>query len=285
MKKLILLISIIFIPLSLSAQQSLINRDDSNFKFFLESELGTVKVNYHTILIGSETAGTGTTFDFVTQGGQEILFPIQRFNAGIVIADQHRLSFLYQPLEVLTEVTFKDDVTVDNVTFPGGTPMELSYGFPFYRITYAYDFFKSDRIDLAAGAAIQLRDASIVFKQQDGEQMTVSQNLGPVPALNLYGRYQFANGFYALADITGIYASSAFINGANFDFSGSLLDASLRGGYTLKNNIDLFMNLRFLGGSADGVSEYPDLYWTDSVEDATANYLATTSLTLGLTLR
>ncbi len=285
MKKLILLFVIIFIPLSLSAQQSLINRDDSNFKFFLESELGTVKVNYHTILIGSETEGTGTTFDFVIQGGQEILFPIQRFNAGMVIADQHRISFLYQPLEVVTEVTFKDDVTVDNVTFLSGTPMELSYGFPFYRITYAYDFFKSDRIDLAAGAALQLRDASIVFKQQDGEQMTVSQNLGPVPALNLYARYQFNNGFYALTDITGIYASSAFINGANFDFSGSLLDASLRGGYTLKNNIDLFMNFRFLGGSADGVSEYPDLYWTDSVEDATANYLATTSLTLGLTLR
>ena len=82
-----------------------------------------------------------------------------------------------------------------------------------------------------------------------------------------------------------MYASSAFINGADFEFEGSILDASLRAGYRLKYGMDIFMNLRFLGGSAAGVSEYEYENWTDSVEKATANYLATTSLTLGLTVR
>lgn len=163
--------------------------------------------------------------------------------------------------------------------------MELSYGFPFYRITYGYDFFKEENIDLGIGAALQLRNASIVFKALDGSAMTVSQNLGPVPAIHLFGRYSFDGGLYLLTDITGLYASSALINGASFNFEGSILDASLRAGYTLKNNIDLFLNVRFLGGSASGVSEYPDLHWTDSTEDETANYLATTSLTFGLTIR
>ena len=204
------------------------------------------------------------------QGGQEILYRFERYNLGMVINNHHKISFLYQPLEVVSEVTFKEDVIVDGVTFSAGTPMELSYGFPFYRITYGYDFFADDNIDLGAGAAFQLRNASIVFKQLDGAKMTVSQNLGPVPAVYLFGKYAFDSNFYLQTDITGLYASSAFINGANFDFEGSILDASLRAGYALKNNVDLFLNLRFLGGSAAGVSEYPDLYWTDSVEDATA---------------
>ncbi|MBI9101772.1 MAG: hypothetical protein JEY99_05115 [Spirochaetales bacterium] len=267
------------------ANDSLINREDSKIKFFLESELGTVKVNYHTILIGSESEGTGTTFDYVTEGGQEILYKFERFNLGFILDKQYKFSFLYQPLEVVTEVTFKEDVKIDNVTFASGTPMEVSYGFPFYRITYGYDFFPADEIDLGIGGALQLRNASLVFKEIAGDQMTVSQNLGPVPAINLFGKYTLNNGLFFQTDITGLYASSAFINGADFEFEGSILDASLRTGYTLKHDIDLFLNLRFLGGSAAGKSEYDYENWTDSVEKETANYLATTSLTFGITIR
>jgi hypothetical protein len=285
MKKLIMILMILAVSVTAFAEGSLINKDDSPVQFFLESELGTVGILYHTILIGSETSGTGTTFDYVKEGGQEILYKFERFNLGMVIGNQHRVSFLYQPLEIVTEVTFKEDVIVDDTLFTAGTPMELSYGFPFYRITYGYDFFPEDNVDLGIGAALQLRNASIVFKQLDGEQMTVSQNLGPVPAINLFGKYVFDNDFYLLTDITGLYASSALINGANFDFEGSILDASVRAGYGLKNDVDIFLNLRFLGGSAAGVSEYPVTNWTDSEEKATANYLATTSLTFGFTIR
>jgi len=280
----ILLISLGYL-FSLSAESSLINKEDSRVQFFLESELGTVKIQYHTLLTGSESDGTGTTFDFVTEGGQEILYPFERYNLGFQLDQRHRFSFLYQPLEIVTEVTFRDDVIVDNVTFTSGTPMEVSYGFPFYRITYGYDFFPEDSIDLGVGGALQLRNASIVFKEIDGSQMTVSQNLGPVPAIHLFGRYNLDSGLFFQSDITGLYASSAYINGADFEFEGSILDASLRTGYTLKNNIDLFLNLRFLGGSAAGTSEYGYDNWTDSIEQETANYLATTSLTFGIAVR
>ena len=263
--------------------ESLINSEGSDVDFFLESEIGTVGIIYHTLRVGE--SGTASDFNFVTQGGQEILYPFERYNAGMVIGGQHKISFLYQPLELLTEVVFKEDVVFDGVTFTAGTPMELSYGFPFYRITYGFDFFPEDDIDLGIGAALQLRNASIVFKSLDGNSMAVSQNLGPVPAVYLFGRYSFDGGFYLLTDITGLYASSAIINGANFAFEGSILDASLRAGYTLNNDVDLFLNIRFLGGSAAGTSQYEVSYWTDSTEQTTANYLATTSISLGLTVR
>ncbi|MFP4385524.1 MAG: hypothetical protein ACLFST_10430 [Spirochaetia bacterium] len=290
MKKCIIAVFLILPLFTLSARDSLLNREEASVRVFLEAEFGTVKLLNHTLRLGPEE--TATNFNFIRQGGQEILFPFKRFTAGIVITDQHRISFLYQPLKIVTQVKFQDDVLIDGTTFESGTAMEISYGFPFYRLTYGYDFFKQDNIDLGIGAAFQLRNASIVFKEigvSDGTgpqaDLTVSQNLGPVPALHLFGRYEFENGFYLLLDATGLYASSAIINGADFEFEGSILDASLRAGYFLKHDINAFINLRFLGGSAAGVSEYPDKNWTDSVTDATANYLSTLSLTLGASVR
>ena len=53
----------------------------------------------------------------------------------------------------------------------------------------------------------------------------------------------------------------------------------------LRDNIDAFLNLRYLGGHAEGVSEYEDRYWTQSISGYTANYLSSLSLTLGFTIR
>ena len=283
MKKLLFLVIMGFTAFSVFSEDSLINRQDYPVRFFLESELGAIAIQYHTIMIGD--GSTGDTFDFVNEGGQELLFRFERYNIGMTIADQHRISFLYQPFLLVTESVFEEDRTIDGVTFTAGTPMEISYGFPFYRITYGYDFFPEDNIDLGLGAALQLRNASIIFKQLDGTQMTVSQNLGPVPAVYIFGKYRFNSGFYLLTDITGIYASSAIFNGADFDFEGSLLDASLRLGYALKNSVDIFFNVRFLGGSAAGTSGYARLHWTDSDNTTTANYLATTPVSFGVTVR
>jgi len=138
---------------------------------------------------------------------------------------------------------------------------------------------------LAVGAALQIRNASIVFKAADGSNITVSQNVGLVPALNIYSRWELPSGINLSLDITGSYASSALINGASFDFEGSLLDASLRMGYRLKNQMEIFSNLRFLGGTSKGISEYPNTAWSQSVEQYTSNNLGTFSATLGLTIR
>ena len=58
-------------------------------------------------------------------------------------------------------------------------------------------------------------------------------------------------------------------------------DASARSAVA---GVEAFLNARFLGGSAAGISQYPDQYWTESQDNETANYLATGSLTLGARL-
>ncbi len=262
---------------------SLINKEDSPVKIYFEVETGLVGVLNHTYQSGRTDEGA-TNFDFVAQGGQDILFPFDRYVAGLTIKDKHKIGLLYQPLTVETNVTFRDDVMIDSVLFAEGTPMDIKYGFPFYRFTYSYFFVNNEKLQLAGGLALQARNASIVFKEVSGGQMTVSQNVGPVPAFQLYARYNFNSGLYLSLDATGLYASSAIINGASFTFEGSILDASLRAGYPLTKGVDVFTNLRFLGGTAKGESEYVERTWSEPREAYTSNVLSTSSFTLGLSI-
>jgi hypothetical protein len=172
MKARVIIITLIFsllISLGLSAQvqqNSFINLPDSPIQVFAEVETGFVKVLSHTFQSGD----TGTNFNFVTQGGQEILFPFQRVTLGANLGDRHLISALYQPLTIETEVTFRDDVTIDGVPFDADSPMRLKYGFPFWRFTYGYDFVADENLDVYGGLALQLRNASIVFQEIGGAE-------------------------------------------------------------------------------------------------------------------
>jgi hypothetical protein len=258
---------------------------EDTIRVYTQAEQGTLKVLAHRYRVGAIADGNDD-FDFVRQGGQEILFFFDRYTAGAVIAEKHDVSFLYQPLEIVTDVKFKEDVEIDDITFAAGTPMRLSYGFPFYRLTYRYRFIGDNRSNLSAGAAVQLRNASIRFDAKTGasNQLVVSQNLGIVPALSVAGRLAVGTKGFLGFEATGIYASSALFNGANFDFEGSILDASIRGGLLLGNNSEVFLNGRFFGGSARGVSQYPDLYWTEATSNESSNVIAAISITAGATL-
>jgi hypothetical protein len=118
-----------------------------------------------------------------------------------------------------------------------------------------------------------------------GTQATTNQNLGPVPALFTEVVYTLPSGIELNFEATGLYASSALINGANFEFEGSILDTSLRLSVPLQRGVSTFLNVRFLGGTAVGVSEFPDRFWTQAQEDFTSNKLATLSLTAGVSIR
>jgi hypothetical protein len=289
-KKIIAILTVlisVLITFSLPAEGTWINSEDSPIQFFFETERGIISILSHTYQVGADE---GEDFNFRTQGGQEILYPFERYAIGAELFDAHRVVFTYQPLQLVTNVTFREEVTIDGIRFPKNTPMELSYGFPFYRLTYTYDLLKDDpdRV-LGVGGALQLRNASIKFEalQDTGEEknLAVSQNLGPVPAISIYSRWNLPSGLILSADITGLYTNLAFINGADFAFEGSILDASLRAGYELANGSEVFGNLRFFGGTAKGKSEYPDTFWTKSEGDFTKNNIASMTVSLGAALR
>lgn len=255
-----------------------------SFEPFVETEQGFIAVTHHTYGSGA-TKETTDLFDFRNEGGQDRLFPFERYSVGATIAGRHRAWFTYQPFELVTDVRFKEARTVGGTTFTVNTPVELTYSFPFYRFSYTYDVLgKYDNAILGLGAVLQIRNVSIQFKQIDGanNQLFVSNNVGIVPAIAIYSEYRFPFGLILGADIAGSYANSAIINGADFKFTGSILDASLRLGYMVADNWELFGTARFFGGTSDGESSNINRTWTETTQPYSQNNIATLTATVGV---
>ena len=276
------LIALLFALAALSAAFSwpetdtLLNDGDQWFHLSLTGEAGFLGVLSHTIQFGN----TGTEFDYVADGGQNILFPFTRFSAEINLFRRHSIVLLIQPLDVVTNAVLTNPVTVYGETFAAGTPMDLTYGFTFYRFSYLYYFINDEHGELAAGLSLQIRNASIRFEASDGTQAVVTQNIGPVPILKVRGRYVFPCGFFVGAEADGFYATNAIFNGADYPFEGAIVDASVFAGWRLLNGVEAFVNVRYLGGDARGTERNPDMG-----DGYTNNWLHTMSFSLGLTIR
>ena len=85
--------------------------------------------------------------------------------------------------------------------------------------------------------------------------------------------------------MASLYASSAFFNGVDYDFSGSIFDASIRAGFQPMPGVETFVNVRGLGGGATGTRPAENReFWTQSRDGYTDNFLTTLSFTVGVRL-
>lgn len=289
MKRSVYMLLAIIVMATPAFADGLLNRNDGPVDLTLSAEGGFVDIITHTYQAGDP----GTLFDFVAQGGQELLFPFYRYTGEVAIADRHTVIFLYQPLEIATQVRFLQDVTIDGVLFAaetttGDAGVNVTYSFPFYRMSYLFDLIASEKTDVEVGASLQLRNASVRFESTDGTALAVTQDLGPVPIIKLRARQVFGGpvpGLFAELEADGFFASSAFFNGVDFDFSGSIFDVSLRSGFTPTNGVEVFANVRGLGGGANGTRPSDDnRFWSQSRTRYSDNFLTSLSITLGARL-
>lgn len=216
-------------------------------------DYGGVAPLYHKIQLGKN----GTDFDYVRDGGQDVVFPVGRVSAELKTGN-HQVTLLYQPLEFDTQVVLRERLVVDDLTFDAGSAVDLKYGFPFYRASYLYDVWEQDGLRVALGGSLQLRDATITFTSADGQQRRARRDLGPVPALKGLVRYDALSGWFWLLEADGIVAPVKYLNGGKSDVFGAIIDANLRAGYRVSPRVDAFVNLRWLGGGAEGTSEPED---------------------------
>lgn len=241
-------------------------------------EAGVIAPYSHIIQFGQD----GSRFDYRSEGSQDVAFPTVRVSAELEIAKHHNIVLLYQPIDIRTEAVLRRDVRIDKVDFAAGTPIDLRYGFDFYRVSYLYDFYKDPRYELAVGASLQLRDATITFTSIDTEQRVVNTNLGAVPLIKVRGRYTFKNGFWLGLEADGIYARGRIITGTIVNgFIGALYDISARAGFRPTGFLDLFFSLRFLGGGARGTERKP----VPPSDGYTDNWIHTVAFTVGVGLR
>ena len=153
----------------------------------LSAELGFLVVASHIVQLGEN----GSRFNYRTEGGQDVLFPFFRLSTDIKFRGRHTITFLYQPLKLTGQTVLSEDVVFDDTTFPAGTPLDSVYGFPFWRISYGYDFLRRRGDEVLLGFSLQIRDATITFTSADGALRADRRDVGPVPLIKFRGRWAF----------------------------------------------------------------------------------------------
>jgi hypothetical protein len=234
------------------SSDSLQKAEKKDFEFRAVAELGFLAVLSHKVQFGQN----GTYFDYKKDGGQNVLFPVGRLSLELDIKERNTFILLYQPLTIQTQVLLNEDLIVDDLVFPANSSVDLLYNFPFYRISYLRELLPNKpKFDLAVGGSVQLRNATITFESTDGERFRTNRDVGVVPALKVRSRYNLSELVYLELEADGIYAPISYLNGSDNEVKGAILDASIRSGLKVTDNINAFLNLRYLGGGAVGTSE------------------------------
>lgn len=223
----------------------------------------------------------GTYFDLKRDGGQGTLFPFYRLAADLTLGGRHHVDLVLQPLDLRTEVHLEEDLEVDLALFPADSAVDIRYGFDFYRALYRYDLLRARQEELSLGGGLQLRDADIIFTSADGTLRRENRGVGPVPLLTLQWERRFDDGYWLGLDATGFYANISVLNGSTkTDIEGAIYEGSLKAGFDVRGPVDSWLNLRVLGGGAEGTSQDPD----GPGDGFTKDWLHTATVSLGLAL-
>ncbi len=120
----LLIFSIVFVLPVYSQEyvptKSLINKGENWYKFQGNIELGFLSILSHTIQFGT----TGTKFDYVDEGNQNVLFPFTRITAEMNMSKRHSIIFLIQPFDIKNNLMNSDE----NKIIPSTKGKDLTEG-------------------------------------------------------------------------------------------------------------------------------------------------------------
>jgi hypothetical protein len=205
----------------------------------LDVESGLAASGYNDVRIPGDT---GTDFslseDLSAESG--VYF---RARLEYAFGSRHTLSALYAPLTLDASGTLDKAVRFAGEEFPAGTPVEGSYTFNSYRLTYRYTLTRSDRFEAGIGFTGKIRDAAI--KVEGGGVTAEKTNVGFVPLLNFRLTWEAAERVTLLLEGDALAAPQGR---AEDVLIGVLVDAT--------DNVQLRLGYRFVEGGADNDEVY-----------------------------
>jgi hypothetical protein len=190
----------------------------------------------------------GTAYGAEEMGQQRNLVLARRAAIELRLGERHRLVFLYAPLDVTTFVQLERGIQFRDTFFPEGTLVAHRYRFDGYRASYLYGLLAGARTGLELGGSLQVRDAEVSFREQDGRRFDTENDIGLVFALK--GRLRHAlrpAGPWIMLEADGLSTFGLLGD----EVSGAIYDARLVLGLPVAAAADLFFGARLLGGGAD----------------------------------
>lgn len=213
-------------------------------RLVLELEGGGAWQGYNDVEIPNDGSATRFSLSGLTGSGPR---PAGRVYLTWNLGERHGLRVLAAPLS-LTE-TGVPDAPIDFAgrRFAAGAPLEATYTFNSYRLTYRYRVRATERTTAWVGFTAKVRDATVALEQ--GATASRKDNVGLVPLLHLAGDWRAAPRWHLSLD------ADALAGGP-----GRAIDAALKVGYDLRDDLTLRAGYRTLEGGAD-VEETYNFAW------------------------
>ena len=194
-----------------------------------------------------------TRNDFRIPGDGGTLVPLADYESGPFAAFRGSLDWdltprqsvrlLAAPLRVETTFTPESPVVFQDLVFPAGRPLDATYVFNSYRLTWYWRFPPGEKWSFRLGATLKVRDAQIALAGDAGR--SVKDDLGAVPLLYAYARYQATDRFALELEADALAAPQ-----------GRAEDVSLKGVFRLSDRVEVDLGYRLLEGGADNDEVY-----------------------------
>ena len=203
--------------------------------FVVEIEGGAVWQSRNDVQIPNDE--TGTRFSLVDVAGSGP-WPTGRLYLTWNINPRHGLRALLAPLSINETGPIAGAVNFAGETYLPDDPVEATYQFNSWRLTYHYRFLEREHLRLWVGFTAKIRDAKIELSQ--GATSSKDTDVGFVPLLYLAADWQFAERWHALFDFDGLAGGP-----------GRAFDVALKLGHDFNERWGLTAGYRTIEGGAD----------------------------------
>jgi hypothetical protein len=161
---------------------------------------------------------------------------------------RHYFRALIAPFTAVVHGVLGSPVSFRGTTFAAGTSTEGVYRFNSYRLTYAYRAILTSTWELAVGFTSKIRDAEISVRQ--GNTRASSFNVGYVPLLHLFVRYQPTQSFGIVFDGDGLASPQ-----------GRAFDLALKTFYRIAPQWEVYAGARTIEGGTGGAGGTFNFAW------------------------
>jgi hypothetical protein len=204
-------------------------------RLIVELEGGPVWQSYNDVEVPNDGTATRFALDELAGTGP---WPAGRLYVTWNLGERHGLRALVAPFSLTETGTPAEAIRFAGADYAAGEPVEATYTFNSYRLTYRYRVLGGDRSTAWIGLTAKIRDATIALEQ--GPTSTRKDDVGFVPLLHLAGDWCFAPDWRLRFDADGLAGGP-----------GRAIDAALKLGYDIGPNWTVSAGYRTLEGGAD----------------------------------
>ncbi|MBN1754739.1 hypothetical protein JW877_00860 [bacterium] len=155
------------------------------YRIRLDFESGPIYSGYNDVKIPGDL---GTEFSLSDELQTDTGLSL-RIRLTYALSKKHKISVFAAPLELEAHGMLSRPVRFEGVEFPPETSLRANYKFNSYRLTYRFDFYHSEFMEIGLGITAKIRDAAISL--EEGDLGSVKANLGFVPLINFRWDWMF----------------------------------------------------------------------------------------------